>query len=219
MSKPGVLFDLDGTLVDTVYLHAVCWGEALRQHGHVVPMYAIAKAIGLGSDKLLPHLLGDEPEGADSISDAQAALYRAHQGRIAALPGARTLLARCDAAGKSVVLASSATADDLQMLRGVLDSDEHLAASTSSADADESKPHPGIVQVALDRAELRAADSIFVGDSIWDVQAAARADMPCVGIATGATSEAELAEAGAIATYPDLNALLGRLTDGALDRE
>lgn len=127
LSKPGVLFDLDGTLVDTVHLHAVCWWEALRQHGHIVPMYAIAKAIGLGSDKLLPHLLGDEPEGAGSISDAQAALYRAHHGRIATSPGARELLARCDAAGKSVVLASSASGDDLQTLRGVLDSDEHLA--------------------------------------------------------------------------------------------
>jgi HAD superfamily hydrolase (TIGR01509 family) len=216
--KRGVLFDVDGTLVDTAYIHAVCWWEALRQSDHVVPMAVIGAAIGMGSDKLLSQVIGEQPDNAEEITAAHDALYRTYWDRLNPLPGARDLVARCARAGLAVVLASSASQPELDQLRRVLDVDEHVTAATSSADADESKPDPGIVQSALDAAGLDADHAVFVGDAVWDVEAASKAGVPCVGVATGAMSEHELAEAGAVTTYPDPQTLLRRFGESPLAR-
>jgi HAD superfamily hydrolase (TIGR01509 family) len=213
MSAGGILFDVDGTLVDTTYLHAVAWWEALRQFDQDVPMVRIHRAIGMGSDKLFDHLLGkDRDRDADAETRAaHDALYAAYWQRLRPLPGSRELIRACADRGLKVVLASSASARELKALRRALDLDQLIAAATSSADAEESKPEPDILHAALDQSDVDPRRSVFVGDSVWDVEAASRADLPCIGVACGGTSAAELLEAGAVAVYDDPAALLADL--------
>ncbi|SDZ33931.1 haloacid dehalogenase superfamily, subfamily IA, variant 3 with third motif having DD or ED/haloacid dehalogenase superfamily, subfamily IA, variant 1 with third motif having Dx(3-4)D or Dx(3-4)E [Micromonospora pattaloongensis] len=209
----GVLFDVDGTLVDTTYLHTVAWWEALRQSDHVVPMSRIHRAIGMGADNLLDHLLGaGRDRGADDrLRAAHSALYAEYWPRLRPLPGATDLLRACAKRGLRVVLASSATGREVDVLRAVLDVDDVLAGATSGSDAAHSKPAPDIVQAALADAGLDADRVVFVGDSVWDVAAAGRLSIPCVAVACGGTSHAELADAGAVAVYDDPAALLSEL--------
>jgi HAD superfamily hydrolase (TIGR01509 family) len=211
-STAGVLFDVDGTLVDTTYLHAVCWGEALRQAGHDVPMATVHRAIGMGSRELLDHLLGtDRDRDADrDIDTAHRTLYKQYWGRLRPLPGAAALLRRCAGHGLVVVLASSANAEELQALRSALDADDVVTAATSSTDAEAGKPHPDILEAALDRSGLAASRVVFVGDSVWDGQAAARLGVPFVGLLCGGTSAAELCENHAVEVWRDPADLLAQ---------
>jgi HAD superfamily hydrolase (TIGR01509 family) len=219
-TKPGVLFDVDGTLVDTTYLHTVAWWEALRQSDQDVPMAEIHRGIGMGSDKLLEHLLGPDrdKDQDEQIGTAHDILYGAWWERLRPLPGAADLLRACADRGLTVVLASSAKKPELQKLRGVLDADDVIAAATSSSDASESKPAPGILQAALDQSDVDPDNCVFVGDSVWDVEAAAKLGIPCIGLACGGTSAAELIEAGAVATYSDPAALLSHLDNAPILR-
>jgi HAD superfamily hydrolase (TIGR01509 family) len=216
--RTGVLFDVDGTLIDTTYLHTVAWWEALRQHDADVPMAEIHRAIGMGSDHLLDHLLGDDRDRSDDdqMSTAHDILYGAWWERLRPLPGAADLLRAVAKRGLTVVLASSAKEAELKRLRQVLDADDAIAAATSSSDAEQSKPAPDILQAALDQSDVDQRRAVFVGDSVWDVQAAARLDIPCIGLTCGGTSAAELSGAGAIATYEDPAALLAALDDSAI---
>jgi HAD superfamily hydrolase (TIGR01509 family) len=214
----GVLFDVDGTLVDTTYLHAVTWWEALRQGDHDVPMAIIHHAIGMGSDKILDALLGEERDrGEDgTIVAAHAALYSTYWDRLRPLPGAADLLRACKGAGQRVVLASSASERELAALRRALDADDVIDVATSASDAKESKPAPDILGVALDRAALAAAEVVLVGDSVWDIRAAARLEIPCVAVTCGGTSAEELTRAGAVAVYRDPADLLSALDTSPL---
>jgi HAD superfamily hydrolase (TIGR01509 family) len=217
MTKPvtGVLLDVDGTLVDTVYLHAVAWWQALRQYGHDVPMHRIHRAIGMGSDKILDHLLGDghDPADDDALRDAHAALYAVHWPALRPLPGARRLLEECTERGLRVVLATSASRPELDALLRCLDADSAIAAVTSSDDAEESKPAPDIVEVALRRSGLTAEEVVFVGDAVWDVHAAGHLDIPCIGLTSGGMCAAELLDHGAVAVYEDPQDLLDHLDE------
>jgi len=219
-SPRGVLFDLDGTLVDTPYLHAVCWTEALRQSGHDVPMATVHRAIGMGGAELLDHLLGAERDRVDddTMDAAHLALYKQHWGRLRPLPGAVELLRWCRDRGLDTVLASSASAEELAELRATLDADDAVSAATSSDDADAGKPAPDILRVALDRTGLAPDRAVFVGDSVWDGQAAARAGMTFVGLTCGGTSEAELREAGAAEVWRDPAGLLAGIGHSRLTR-
>jgi HAD superfamily hydrolase (TIGR01509 family) len=212
------LFDVDGTLVDTNYLHAVTWWEALRQVGRDVPAARIHRAIGMGSDKLLDHLLGtDRDTGlSDRVTAAHLSLYATYADRLRALPGARDLLRTCADRGWRVVLASSASRDELSVLRRALDADDVIHAATSASDAGESKPEPDILGKALEAAGVSADRAVLVGDSVWDVIAAGRAGIPCIGVTCGGTSAAELREAGAVEVYDDPAALGAELDRSAL---
>ncbi|GAA0462982.1 haloacid dehalogenase [Paractinoplanes deccanensis] len=216
--RSGVLFDVDGTLVDTTYLHTVAWWEVLRQLGEDVPMARIHRAIGMGSDKLLDHLLGTDRDrdGDEQASNAHDVLYGAWWERLRPLPKAAELLRAVAGRGLAVVLASSAKAPELRQLRRVLDADDVIAAATSSADAEQSKPAPDILQAAIDQAGIDPRAAVFVGDSVWDVRAAAKLDIPCIGVACGGTSGGELTEAGAVAVYDDPAALLADLGNSAI---
>jgi HAD superfamily hydrolase (TIGR01509 family) len=216
--KPGVLFDVDGTLVDTTYLHAVAWWEALRQFSHDVPMAEIHRGIGMGSDKLIDHLLGTDRDKAadDDMTTAHDVLYGAWWERLRPLPGAADLLRACAGRGLAVVLASSAKANELTILRGVIGADDVITGATSSSDAEQSKPAPDILEAALSRSDVDPGRCVFVGDAVWDVKAAAKLDIPCIGLVCGGTSAAELTEAGAIATYEDPAALLRDLEGSAI---
>ncbi|MFI5930452.1 HAD family hydrolase [Micromonospora sp. NPDC051543] len=216
----GVLFDVDGTLVDTTYLHTVSWWEALRQVDRPVPMATVHRSIGMGSDKLLDHLLGPERDREEDpkLREAHDTLYTEYWGRLTPLPGAADLLRACAERGLRVVLATSAAEHEVGALRRALNADDVVDTVTSSADAKESKPAPDILEAALDQSGLAAERVVYVGDSVWDVAAAGKLDIPCVGLTCGGTSRGELAGAGAVAVYDDPAALLAELADSPLTR-
>jgi HAD superfamily hydrolase (TIGR01509 family) len=213
----GVLFDVDGTLVDTSYLHTVTWWQALHEYGFEVPMAVIHRAIGMGSDKLIGHVLGEDADRDDKrLASAHLDLYAAYWERLRPQPGAADLLRAVARRGLRVVLASSASARELDVLRRVLDADDVVDAATSADDADASKPEPDILAVALERARLSPDRVVLVGDAVWDVYAAQRAGIACVGLTCGGVSAAELREAGAVETYPDPAALARALDDSTI---
>jgi HAD superfamily hydrolase (TIGR01509 family) len=219
-STRGVLFDVDGTLVDTNYLHAVTWWEAFRQGGHTVPTARIHRAIGMGSDKLLDHLLGtDRDRDADEeMRAAHLALYTTYWERLRPLPGATDLLRACAGRGLRIVLASSASKKELAALRRALGADDVIDTATSASDVDASKPDPDIIDVALRESGLSADRALLVGDSVWDVLAANRAGIPCIGVTCGGTSAAELRDAGALETWDDPEALRDNLERSAIGK-
>jgi HAD superfamily hydrolase (TIGR01509 family) len=215
--RVGVLFDVDGTLVDTTYLHTVCWAEALRQHGHRVTMADVHHAIGMGSTELLEHLLGPDRDIDDeAVKAAHLTLYQLHWGRLTPLPGAADLVRECAQRGLAVVLASSASEDELKALRETLNADDAITAATSSTDAGAGKPAPDILAAALDQSGLAAEDVVFVGDAVWDGAAAQRAGVCFVGLTCGGTPEADLRGAGAVEVWRDPAQLLEHFADSPL---
>ena len=217
-SGGAALFDVDGTLVDTSYLHAVTWWEALRQAGHTVPMAQVHRAVGLGTDQLLDRLLGEDrdPDGTDGLSAAHSALYAAYWPSLQPLPGAARLLRACAERGWTVVLATSAKDQELQALRKALDADDVIADAVTDDDVDTAKPAPDLVEQALAKADAAADRAVFVGDTPWDVRAAHRAGVRCIGVLSGGVSRAELLEAGAEEVYQDTAELADRLSDSLL---
>lgn len=215
----GVLFDVDGTLVDTTYLHAVCWWRALRQYDHDVPMARIHRAIGMGSDKILDALLGDDRDKSDDddLRTGHSALYAQYWDSLRPQPGAVDLVRACAKQGFTVGLASSAAPPEFAALRRALNVDDVVAGATNAGDAKESKPDPDIVQAALDRTGLSAENVVFVGDAVWDVYAAGNLSIPCIGLTCGGISAAELRDAGAVAVFADPAELLENI--GKLSRE
>ncbi|SFF59604.1 haloacid dehalogenase superfamily, subfamily IA, variant 3 with third motif having DD or ED/haloacid dehalogenase superfamily, subfamily IA, variant 1 with third motif having Dx(3-4)D or Dx(3-4)E [Actinacidiphila alni] len=214
----AVLFDVDGTLMDTVYLHTVCWWEALRQHGHQVTMARIHRGIGMGSDHLLDALLGDDhdhDEDAD-LSAAHDALYGQFWSRLAPLPGASELLRACAGHGWKVVLASSAKGPEAEVMIRALDAGAAITAVTTADDVSSSKPAPDLVQQALEKAGVPAGRAVFVGDAAWDAKAARKAGVRCLGVLTGGWTRQELTDAGAEAVYESPAELLDRLDGSAL---
>ncbi|MGZ4661684.1 MAG: HAD family hydrolase, partial [Arthrobacter sp.] len=195
----GVLFDVDGTLIDSAYLHTIAWWQAFRQAGLDVPMASIHRSVGMGGGNLLDNVLPDRDRSEDEkIMAAHGAVFATFWPGLRAFDGARDLLAQCCESGLAVALASSARARDLEVLKSTLRADSFIHASTSANDAKESKPAPDILEAALRALELHATDVVYVGDSVWDVYAAARLDIPTIGLTCGGTSAAELREAGAV---------------------
>ena len=209
----AVLFDVDGTLVDSNYPNVITWWEAFARSGHDVPMSRIHRAIGMGSDRLLDALLpaDRDHEADDDIRTAHSALYSVYWSRLRPVSGAPGLLRACHARGMRVVLASSADPRELEVLRDVLRSEDVIDEVTSSGDAAQSKPAADLVQIALDKAGVDAAEAVFVGDAVWDVRACQKAGVRCVGVLSGGTSRAELLDAGAAAVYADPAEILGSL--------
>ncbi|WP_018657423.1 HAD family hydrolase [Actinomadura flavalba] len=214
-----VIFDVDGTLVDTNYLHAVCWWQAFRQYEQVVPMAAVHRAVGMGSDKLLDHVLPDDRDRAadDAMRDAHLALYAQYWDRLEAFGGAGDLLRRCARSGRRVLLASSAGSTEMRALRRALDADDAIDGATSSSEVEQSKPAPDLVRAALDDAGAEPQNAVFVGDAVWDVEACVRAGVPCVGVLTGGFSRAELLDAGAAAVYASVGEILGAFPETPLN--
>ena len=208
----AVLFDVDGTLVDSNYLHVEAWMHAFDELQVPVPAWRVHRSIGLDSAKLLDALLG---ERADELGEQAKALhssfYRTLAYRLRPLDGSRDLLQALKDRGTTVVLATSAPEDELQLLTDTLDVDDLIDAATNADDVDTAKPDPSIVRVALDRAGVSADRAVFVGDSVWDCIAASRAGVRTIGLLSGGTSSAELISAGAIAVYDDPAALLAEL--------
>lgn len=218
--RRGVLFDVDGTLIDSSYVHTLSWWGAFRQQGHDVPMARIHRCVGMGGDRLVDSLL---PSGRDRSADQEilashSALYASHWPALRAFGGAKDLLVQCHASGLAVALASSARERDLQAMRDLLDADAVIDAATSANDAKESKPAPDILVAALEAINVEAADAVYVGDAVWDMQAAAALGIPAVGVTCGGISAAELLDAGAAEIYDGPQDLLANLGSSAIGR-
>jgi len=212
-TRPAALLDVDGTLVDTNYQHTVAWLRAFRYHGVLVPAWRIHRHIGMGGDHLVAAVAGQgvEEEHGDSIRSAESVLYRTLIHEAEPLPGAQELVRALKAAGHPVVLASSAKEHEVQRYLEVLDAREVVDAWTTSADVERTKPDPDLVRAALEQAGTE--DAVFVGDTVWDCEAAARAGIPCVALLCGGFGEAELVGAGAIAVFEDPRDLLEHLDE------
>jgi len=214
MTNPAILFDIDGTLVDSNYAHVAAWSRALDDVGHPVDSWRIHRAIGMDSQLLLADLLGGRADDlGERASELHSEHYLASAGSLRAFAGASDLVSAVAALGLQVVLATSAPEDELELLRSVLGIDDTVAVVTSAADVDQAKPAPDIVQVALERAGVEPADAIMIGDSVWDVRGAAHAGVPSIGLLSGGTGRLELLEAGALAVYDDAGDLLAHLDE------
>ncbi|MEV5602718.1 HAD family hydrolase [Streptomyces sp. NPDC052299] len=216
----AALFDVDGTLVDTNYLHVTAWWEAFHQAGHTVPMRAIHRAVGLGSDDLVAHLLGPDRDGRqdDGITATHSALYATSFERLPPLEGAADLLRALAGRGWTIVLATSASGPELQALRRALDADDVISGTASSDDVDEGKPAPDPIRHALDIAGATSEEAVYIGDSVWDMAAATKASVPAVGLLSGGIPRADLEAAGAVEVHASPAALLGRLDSGVIGR-
>jgi HAD superfamily hydrolase (TIGR01509 family) len=208
----AVLFDVDGTLVDSNYLHVYAWQRAFVAEGMPVAAWKIHRCIGMDGDTLVRTLSEDAPDDVqDRLSDGHSRYYADTMPLLEPLPGARALLRRVADLGLQVVLASSAPEDELEVLRKALDCDDVISVTTSSRDVGTAKPEPGIVQVAMDRAGVDADHAVFVGDAVWDAHAARAAGVPCIGLLSGGISREELESAGASPVFADPQELLDRL--------
>lgn len=199
MSRPfAVLFDVDGTLVDSNYLHVDAWARAFREEHLDVASWRIHRSIGMDGSRLVANLSGHASDVVQQrLKDRHSSLYKDSADLIVRLPGARELLHHLAENGVRVVLASSAPEDELAITRKVLDSDDAIFAATSSKDVDTAKPDPGIVKVALERAGVSAEQAVFVGDAVWDGEAATRVGVPFIGVRCGGVADCELEKAGA----------------------
>jgi HAD superfamily hydrolase (TIGR01509 family) len=200
-----VLFDVDGTLVDTNYLHALAWSRAFRDAGEWAPMNAIHRLVGMGGDQLVPELLGHESPQATA---ARPAFYKALLDDARVFPGATDLIRKMHDHGVAVVLATSAPGDELAVLLEKLAVDDAIDARTTADDIVDSKPAPEVFLKAMKSASIDPEWALAVGDSVWDIQAARAAGIGCLAVETGGFSQHELSEAGALHVYRDVQELL-----------
>jgi HAD superfamily hydrolase (TIGR01509 family) len=205
--RPAAILDVDGTLVDTNYQHALAWYRAFRQHGVTLALWEIHRRIGMGGDQLITSLVGEgfEERHGDDVRAAEKALYRALMPEVQPLPGARDLLEALHARGHTIVLASSAKPEELQHYLVLLDAQEMVDGWTDSGDVERTKPEPDLVRAAVEKAG--GGPAVMIGDSVWDCEAAKRAGLATIGVLTGGFSEDELTEAGAVAVFRSLPAL------------
>lgn len=220
MPRPyrAVLFDVDGTLVDSNAVHARAWVEAFREVGLDVPVERVQPLIGMGGDKLMPEATGlaaDDPR-LDGLGERRTELFlQRYVGDIGPLPGARALIERLTADGLVIAIATSAKKDELAaILRAGGLEPSLFDTRTSSSDAEHSKPEPDIVEAAVHRAGVPAADCVMIGDTPYDLEAATRAGVDLIGVRSGGWRDADLP--GALAVYDDPADLLAHLADSPL---
>jgi HAD superfamily hydrolase (TIGR01509 family) len=213
---PAAILDIDGTLVDTNYHHAIAWYRAFRQHGIVLPLWKIHRHIGMGGDQLVVALTSSDVDESigDDIRSAEKALYMALIDEVEPVSEAREFVADLKQRGHTVVLASSAKADEVEHYLDLLDARGLADAWTTSADVESTKPQPDLVRAAMEKAGTD--DAVMVGDTPWDIKAAAAAEVPTIAVITGGFSRAELDEAGAAVVFESVAELRTGLADTPL---
>ena len=207
------ILDIDGTLVDTNYQHAVAWYRAFRDNGIVLPIWRIHRHQGMGGDQLVPTLIGEAraEEVGDDVRESEKKRYAELIDEVEPMDGARDLIVALKESGHSVVLASSAKDEEVDHYLDLLDARDLVDGWTTSADVDETKPKPDLVNAAVDKGD--GDEAIMVGDSTFDVEAARRADVKTIALLTGGFSAKELEEAGAAAVFESVRELGERLSE------
>jgi HAD superfamily hydrolase (TIGR01509 family) len=204
----AVFLDIDGTLMDTNYLHIEAWAQAFEEVGERPPRSRIHHEVGKGSDKLIPQFVEDDQK-AGRVSELHGEYYAKLQERGHPLPGAKELVTSLVERGYEVWFATSAKPEELEHHMQELGAEDNIAGVVSSDEAEQSKPAPDIFGLALERAGAAPEEAVVVGDSIWDIEAAKEAGVRVAAVMTGgAFSRAELEEAGAYAVYEDCTDLL-----------
>lgn len=217
MAVEAALLDVDGTLIDSNYHHALAWYRAFRRHDIVLPLWRIHRAVGMGGDQLVPALVGSKLDKAkgDDIRAARDEIYTGGLiDEVAALEGAHELIAELKDRGLQVVLASSSPWDELERYLDLLDARELADAWTTKDDVEATKPEPDLILAALEKAQTESA--VMVGDTPWDVKAASKAGVETLCVITGGWSKQELREAGAIAVFESVHELRQRLEETPL---
>ena len=224
----AVIFDIDGTLVDTVDFHAQSWDRTFQHFGHQIPYEQIRAQIGKGSDKLMPVFFsleelnesddGSSPTFGERMRDYRRELYkREYHSRIKAFPQVRELFKRIKAEGKRVALASSATKDDVATYKQIMDVEDLIDAATTTSEVESSKPEPDVFFVTLDKLGGIAPNNVIVvGDTPYDAEAAGKANLRTIGVLSGGFPEENLRQAGCIAIYQNIADLLSHYDESPL---
>jgi HAD superfamily hydrolase (TIGR01549 family) len=210
----AAILDVDGTLVDTNYHHAIAWYRAFRRHDVTPEIWRIHRHIGMGGEQLVGAVAGEEVEErcGDDIREAEGELYMEMIDEVRPFDGARELIADLREVADAVVLASSAKEHEVDHYLDLLDAREIATDWTTSADVESTKPQPDLVQAAMDKAGTDSG--LMIGDTVWDCEAAGRAGVAAVAVLTGGFAASELREAGAVEIFDgiaDLRRNLGRL--------
>jgi HAD superfamily hydrolase (TIGR01509 family) len=207
----AALLDVDGTLIDSNYQHALAWYRAFRQSGITLPLWRIHRHVGMGGDQLVPALVGPEldEERGEEIRDARKEEYRALIDEVAPLAGARELIGDLKQRGLTVVLASSSPQEEIDHYLDLLEARELADSWTTEDDVEATKPQPDLVHAALEKAGTD--DATMVGDTPWDIEAAGKASVPTICVITGGFSEQELREAGAAGVFESVEDLRQKL--------
>ena len=213
MTPPTALLDIDGTLVDSNYQHALAWYRAFRLHGITIPVWRCHRAIGMGGDQLVSFLAGEgfAREHGDTVRTEEHALYAQMIDEVQAFEGARGLIEDLKSAGCKIVVVSSAKPEDTQHYLDLLDARDLVDGWTDSGSVDATKPEPDLVEAALEL--VGGGRAVMVGDSTWDCKAAKAAKVKTLAVRTGGFGADELRDAGAIAVYDSLAELRERLAD------
>jgi HAD superfamily hydrolase (TIGR01549 family) len=212
---PAALLDVDGTLVDTNYHHALAWYRAFRAHGIPLPVWRIHRHVGMGGDQLVPALVpGIDRELHEAVEETRTERYAELLDEVQPLDQAQELIQELKQRDVIVVLASSSPQDELDHYLDLLDARDLADSWTTKDDVDATKPAPDLVEAALEKAGTREA--VMVGDTPWDVRAASKAGIETVCLITGGFSRDELEEAGAAAVYENLEELRGKLDETPL---
>ncbi|MDQ4025825.1 MAG: HAD family hydrolase [Actinomycetota bacterium] len=214
--RTAAILDVDGTLVDTNYHHAVAWYRAFRSFDVIVPVWRIHRHVGMGGDHLVAALTGDgvEERLGDDIRSAEKKLYAELIDEVAPTEGASQLVADLKERGHTVVLASSAKQEEVDHYLDLLQVRDAVDGWTTSTDVEATKPKPDLVAAAIEKAGTE--QSVMVGDSVWDCEAATRAGIETIGVLTGGFARTELEEFGAAAVFESVDELRKRLDETPL---
>ncbi len=212
------ILDIDGTLVDTNYQHAIAWYRAFREHGIVLPIWRIHRHIGMGGDQVVEALTDERTERSrgDEIRGTEKERYFELIDEVSTMEGARKLIEELKGRGHQAILASSAKEDEVERYLDLLDARELADDWTTSADVEATKPEPDLVTAALEKAGAKPEDAVMIGDTPWDIKAARQAGVGTIGVLTGGFAIEELKDSGAIAVFETVAQLRERLDDTPL---
>jgi HAD superfamily hydrolase (TIGR01549 family) len=219
----AVIFDIDGTLVDSVDLHARAWQEAFRRFGKEIPYERVRHQIGKGGDQLMPVFFSEDEldQFGEEMEKYRGELFkREYLSKVRAFPRVRELFQKIEEDGLRLALASSAKGDELKTYKKIADIEDLVEEETSSDDADKSKPHPDIFEAALERlGDVEPAEAIVVGDTPYDAEAAGKLNLRTIGVLCGGFPEGELRAAGCVQIFQGPADLLERYEESLIGRE
>ena len=211
----ALVLDVDGTLLDTVYLHVIAWWEAFMDGGYQVSSFDIHRAIGRGSEDLVQTLVGKED---DAVVEAHARNWAPLRDKCIPFHQVPELIRTCVDRGMKVVYCTSGAPEDIEDFRSKIGCDDVISGVVNSSDVEQSKPAPDIVRAALEEVGVEPENAVMLGDTVYDVRAANAAGVACIGLMCGGIGERELQEAGAVAVYGNPSDLLQDLEASPVGR-